>query len=202
METLAFWEHVYKNGQMARALLFLASSLLFLLLLAYVLGGSFGGAPGSFSYPVLSIGVILIALVIFFYPTMPRSYRTQFKGKFRSDIPEVELNGLLVEMTEKSLELTAIIVDAVCVLCIMVYAAGKLFSLPDNITLILLVATAIDTILISLIVGSLGKTNLYYMRMTFTDDEYKRYSRPSNYKRIIALLVLVNVIAAVLLYVA
>jgi hypothetical protein len=199
-DTLAFWEYLYKSGLLARVILCMVSSLVFLLLLAYVIGSRFYGASGLFSTPVMGFTFVLLIVMVFVFPSMPRSYRAQFKNKFRPDISREELDGLLVEMTGKSLELMAVMIDAICVLCIAVLATGKYYSLSDNVTLILLAAAAIDVFLISLVVASLGKINLYYLRKTMKEEEIQRYAGIGGYKRIIALLVIVNAVAIVSLY--
>jgi hypothetical protein len=57
-------------------------------------------------------------------------------------------------------------------------------------------------LLISLISGSLGRANRYFLCKIHTEEEYERYTRLSNYKRIIVILLIVNALSVVLLYMA
>jgi hypothetical protein len=199
-DTVAFWEHLYKKGQLIGVLIYILSALLFFTVLAYLVQGLFDKALGSYSIPLITFTLIIFMMFVFIFPSMPRLYRVQFKGKLRTDIPEEELNGLLIEMTGKSLELAAIIIDVICLLCIAIFEIAEFLSLPDTVTSILLAATALDTFLASLVLASIGRSNRYYARKIHIKEEYRRFTSLGNYKRIYAILIIVNVLAVTLLF--
>jgi hypothetical protein len=115
----------------------------------------------------------------------------------RRDIPESELKGLSLELTGKSLELSAMIIIGICLLCMVVYIAALYLAIPDTITLALEAATVFNTFLISLVAASLGGYNREVLRKTFTEEEYKRYTSPGHYRRTFLILAVFDVLIGV-----
>jgi hypothetical protein len=196
---VAFWRCLHKNGRMTRVLLYIALSLVFLFLLAYLVQDTIDIVLGAYSFPVFIFPLIVLAMFILYAPTMPRLYRVQFSGKFRRDIGEKELNGLLTELAGKSLELIALIIAVTCILCIAVHGAARWLSLPDSVTVLLMAITALDTFLISLLASTLGRDNLAFLQKTYNAEEYTRYSRLSHYKNLLIVLFTINALVAVIL---
>ena len=145
-EMLAFWKYLYKNGRMIRILLYIALSLLALALLTYLVQETFDKVLGPYSFPVFIFPLLVLVMFILYAPTLPKLYRFHLQGKFRHDISEDALQGLLLEMVGRSLEVVSIMIGLIRAICIVVYEAGKFFSLQESTTLILLAATAIDNI--------------------------------------------------------
>jgi len=138
-------------------------------------------------------------MFILYSPTLPGLYRFQFQGKFRPDISEDTLHGLLMEMVGKSLEVVSMMIGLICAFCIVVYEAGKFLTLPDSITLTLLAITAVDTFLITLLFSTLGRYNRDFLRRTFSAEEYKRYTSLGNYRNMLIALFAINALVVVLL---
>jgi hypothetical protein len=201
-EQAAFWKCMYKTGRLPRFLLYLVSSLLFILLLTYLVQDVVDNALGSNTFPVFIFPLIVLVMFILYAPTMPRLYRVRFKEEFRPDISENELFEQLTELAAKSLELISLIIAVTCVLCIGVFEAAKFLSLPDSATVILLALTVLNTYLISLIFNTLGHANRIFLRKTYSDEEYRRYTSLSNYRLLIIALIIVDVLAVFFLYFA
>lgn len=189
---------MYKKGLKSIILYFL-SFILIILLSIMLAQRLFGNIIGMDTWLILFLGLFMLPMFFFYIPSIPWSYEFQFKGKIKPDIPKDELEVLILESTRKSLELASVIIIVMCVLSILVYSAAKYLAISDIITLVLVVATAFNTFLISMVVVSLGGYNKDLLRTTFTEEEYKRYTRLSNYKRIFTLLVIFDVLIVILL---
>jgi len=196
----AFWKCMYKTGRMPRFLLYLVSSLLLILLLTYLVQDVVDNALGSNTFPVFIFPLIVLVMFILYAPTMPRLYRVRFKEKFRPDISENELYEQLTELAAKSLELISLIIAVTCALCIGVYEAANFLSLPDSTTVMLLALTVLNIYLISLIFNTLGHANRIFLRKTYSEEEYRRYTSLSNYRLLIIALIMIDVLAVIFLY--
>jgi hypothetical protein len=197
-EAVAFWGYMYKKGLLSIILYFL-SFVLLLVVFWWLAQGLISKYFGVDSWLILVLALPLLIMLFFQIPSIPRLYELQFKGKIKQDIPEAELKGLLLEVARKSLEIAAMVIILMCVLCVLVYGAAKYFAIPNIITLILVTATAFNTFLISLVAVSLGGYNRDFLRRTFTEEEFKRYTRLSSYKRAFTVLAAFDVLAAILL---
>lgn len=197
-EAMAFWGYMYKKGLLGIILYFLSFLVFFMVAwwIAHELSVKyFMVSP----WLTLIIAIAILPLLFFYIPIMPRSYEFQFKGKIRQDIPEAELKELLIEMTRKSLEIAAMVIMLMCVLCLMVYGATRYLAISDTITLALVVATAFNIFLISLVAISLGGYNKDLLHKTFTEEEYKRYTSLSNYRNTFFLLVAFDALIGILI---
>jgi hypothetical protein len=198
-ELMTFWKYLYKNGRMIRILIYIALSLLLLLLLTLLVQGTLDEVLGPNTFPVFVLPLLVLVMFILYSPTLPRLYRYQFQGKFRPEITEDALHGLLMELVGKSLEMVSMMIGLICAFCIVVFEAGKFFSLPDNIMLTLLAITAIDTFLTTLLFSTLGRYNRDFLSRTFSEEEYKRYTSLGNYRNLLIALFAINVLAVILL---
>lgn len=198
-EMVAFWKYLYKNGRLIRILLYIALSLLLLLLLTLLVQNTLDDVLGPHTFPIFVLPLLVLVMFILYSPTLPGLYRFQFQGKFRPDISEDALHGLLMEMVGKSLEVVSMMIGLICAFCIMVFEAGKFFSLPDSITLTLLAITVIDTFLITLLFTTLGRYNRDFLQRTFSAEEYKRYTSLGNYRNLLIGLIAINALGVVLL---
>lgn len=198
----SFLEYLYKKGRLIKVLLYVVTSLIFLLMYAYTVQYTLGTEFGSFSSGLIAFAFIVFLGFVFAFPAIPRQYRYQFKGKFRPDILEDELSEQLNAATATSLEFAALIIIAISVLSIGVLGVAGILSFPALFTLIPLSATAIDTGLISLVLISLGQSNREFLRKTLREEEYLRYTSIGNNKRIFVVLAIVNALAVIFLYLA
>jgi hypothetical protein len=199
-ESLAFWGYICKKRP-ASIILYVSSFVIFFLIIGQLArelsGGRFGGPFALIS------ALVILPMLFFYFPKMPALYKFQFKGKIRPDIKEEELTRLINEMIVRSLELASISIIAIGILCALVYSAAKYLALSDMVTLVLLAATVFNVFLVSLVAFSLGGYNKEFLRRTFTDEEYMRFSSPGSYKRIYAALAIFDaIIVLVLLYMA
>lgn len=195
-ESLEFWGYACKKRP-ASVILYVLSFIIFLFItgqLARQLSGiGFGG-------PIALIAILTILPMLFIYfPQMPALYKYQFKRKIRRDIAEGELTVLVTDMVIKSLEYAAMAIIIIGLSCALVYALAKYLALSDMVTLVLLALTAFNVFLASLVVFSLGGYNKEFLRKTFTDEEYKRSTSISSYRRILAVLIFFDFLAALLL---
>lgn len=199
-ELVAFWKYLYNNGRLFRVLFFIALFLILLLILTLLIQDTMDQVLGPYTFPVFVFPLIVLVMFILYAPTLPGLYKVQFHGKFRPDISPDALHGLLLEMVAKSIETIVVIFGLTCAFCIVLFEAGKLFSLPDGITLTLLGITAIDTFLITLLFSTLGRYNRDFLRRTFSAGEYERYTSPGNYRNLAIGLIAINLLAAALLF--
>ena len=193
-EAMEFWTHMPKKG-LIRIAFFLLSFVLFLFvsgqLILRLSNNSFDIGPSSYVLP----GIVVLAMVFFYYPSLPGTYERQFKAKLRPDISKAELNVLLTDMLSKSLYLASIAIFLICILCVLAYALAGYPGLSNVTTSIMVVATMVNVFLISLVAGSLGGYNREFLRRTFIEEEYSRSTSIGSYKRIYALLLAFNTMA-------
>lgn len=195
-EAIGFWEYMYKKGLSGIILYFLSFAML-LLIFWWIARGLLSKYILADPWLMLIVALPMFGMLFLYIPAMPRSYESQFKGKMRRDIPESELKGLSLELTGKSLELSAMIIIGICLLCMVVYIAALYLAIPDTITLALEAATVFNTFLISLVAASLGGYNREVLRKTFTEEEYKRYTSPGHYRRTFLILAVFDVLIGV-----
>jgi hypothetical protein len=146
---------------------------------------------------VLTVG--LFAMFFIYLPSMPREYQYRFKGKFREDIPVEEFRKLLMDLLAKSLEQASIILTVLLAACVSVYPAAKGMGLPDFWAWVIVGGTGINVYLVSLVIVSLGRYNREHLGKTFIDEEYKRYTSFGNYKPLLTILGIVDLLGIIVL---
>ena len=198
----AFWKHLYQTGRLPVVILYLALALVLTALLSFRVQGLVDDVLGAYTFPVFIFPLIVLVMFVLYGPTLARLYRVQFDGKFRPGIPESELRGLLTEMSARALELVALIVAVACALCIGLYESAQYLSLRESTTVILMAVIVLNTFLVSLLISTFGRYNQAFLRKTFNEEEYRRYTSLGNYKVIIAILAAVDVLAIIYLAVA
>jgi hypothetical protein len=194
-----FWKHLYRAGRLPVVVLYLALALVLTALLSFTIQGPVDRVLGPYTFPVFIFPLIVLAMFVLYGPTLARQYRVQFDGKFRPGIPEDELRGLLTELSARALELVALIVAVACALCIGLYWAAEYLSLRESTTVMLMAVIVLNTFLVSLLISTFGRYNRAFLRKTFDEGEYRRYTSPGNYKVIIALLAVVDLLAIIYL---
>lgn len=178
---------MYRKGLQGIVLYFLSMVMLlavFWWLASNLLSKYFFMGP----WAIIVLALVPLAVIFLYIPSLPRTYRYQFKGKIRQDIPEEELESLLLELTYKSLELAAIVIFVISALCVLVYAVAQYLAAPGAITLALEAAAVFNMFLISLVAVSNGGYNKKLLRRTFTEEGYWLYTSRGNYRRIVTIL--------------
>ncbi len=186
-EALAFWKYICKKAPVSIILYFL-SFVVLLVLFGWISQMLFGNIIHADISIALAAAPILLLTLFFSFPSLPRVYKFQFKGKMRPGIPEEELTEIILDMIRKSLELAAVVIITMGVLSVIVFSIAKFLGLPDVVTLVLVVATAFNTFLGSLVFFSLGKYNMDILKKIFVEEESRRYTSLGQYKRIFVIL--------------
>ena len=197
---VAFWKYAFKKRRIG---LFLYPAVCLTILLGYYqLVQYYTGNVLSVDALVVSVLTVgLFALFFIYLPSMPGEYQYRFNGKLREDLGPGEIKQLLMDLLAKSLEQASVIVTALLAACVAIYPAAKGLMLPDFWAWVIVGGTGINIYLLSLVIVSLGRYNRAHLGKIFVDDEYRRYTSFDNYKKLLTILGVVDLLGIIALVV-
>ena len=194
----AFWKYAFQKRRIGLALY--PAVCLILLLGYYQLVQYYTGNVLSVDALVVSVLTVgLFALFFIYLPSMPGEYQYRFNGKFREDLAPGEIRQLLMDLLAKSLEQASVILTVLLAACVAIYPAAKGLMLPDFWAWVLVGGTGINIYLLSLVIVSLGKFNREHLSKTFIVEEYQRYTSLDNYKKLLTILGIVDLVGIIIL---
>lgn len=195
---IQFWTYACKNRRIG-LIVYPVLSLTFLLCYFQLVQQFSGNVLGMDSLVISVLTVGLFTLFFIYLPSMPGEYMHRFKETLREDISKDQLKQQFLDSTAKSLEHISVILTVLFVSCVSVYAVAKGLEMSDFPAWVLVGGTGVNIYLVALVLVSLGKYNREHLGKTFIDKEYKRYTSFSNYKRLLTILGIADVLGIIVL---
>lgn len=195
---IAFWTYAFKKRRIS-LVLYPAISLALLLGYYQVVQHLAGNVLSVDALIVSVLTVGLFALFFIYLPSMPGEYMHRFKETLRQDVSGDEIRRLFMDSIAKSLEQASIILTVILLVCVSIYWAAKSLALPDFWAWVLVIGAGINIYLVSLVLISMGKYNREHLGKTFVEKEYKRYTSFGNYKKLLAILGIADILGIVVI---